>query len=239
MTTYAEPIELLKSHLALSGLNLEESQWQKLTAYCQELAEYNLKVNLVGNTSPEILVGTHVLDGLTVARLINQEELTTGRLIDIGSGGGFPAMVLAIACPKLKVTMVESIGKKCRFLSEAADKLGLDAEVINGRAEELGHEPGYRGRFNLATARAVGTLKLTCELCQPFLKVGGLFIAQKTRQRVGEELAESQKLMTDLPFKLERTVEFEGELAEKLLLLIRKPGPTKAIYPRPWKKIQA
>ena len=149
-------------------------------------------------------------------------------------------MVLAIACPELTVTMVDSIGKKCRFLSEVSDTLNLRTQVINGRAEELGHESSKRGHFDLATARAVATLKVTMELCQPFLKVGGLYIAQKTRSRIDQELAESQFLMRDLPCRLERTVTFsESDLSENLVLVMRKDEPTKAKYPRSWKQIQA
>lgn len=239
-TTFTEPLIELKKHSALTGLKLEDSQWIKLSDFCQELAAYNEKVNLVGNASPEILVGTHLLDGLTVAKLIYQEGLEQGRLIDIGSGGGLPAMILAIACPKLRVTMVDSVGKKCRFLSEAGINLNLDIEVINGRAEELAHLPIHRARFDLATARAVGTLKLTMELCQPFLKVGGAFIAQKTHSRIEEELTQAKFLMADLPLTVEKTIEFsQGDLADKLMLLMRKNAPTKSKYPRSWKEIQA
>jgi 16S rRNA (guanine527-N7)-methyltransferase len=239
---YKQSLEKLASHPALAGLELSSGQWDKLEQFCLFLADYNEKVNLVSNTSAEVLVNRHVLDGLTVAANIHQSKMTSGSLIDIGSGGGLPAMIVAIACPDLQVTMVDSVGKKVKFLEEASNHLGLTLNRgISGRAEELARVKGERESYDLATARAVGTLTLTLELCLPFLKRNGLYLAQKTTSRLDQELVEAKAMMRELECRVEQTKTFENMpgVEESVILLIRKLDRTPHYYPRPWAKIKA
>lgn len=239
---FKQALEKLATHPALAGLELSSGQWSKLEQFCLFLADYNEKVNLVANTSPEVLVNRHVLDGLTVATNIHQSKMTRGSLIDIGSGGGLPAMIVAIACPELQVTMVDSVGKKVKFLEEASIHLGLDLNRgIAGRAEELARVKGERESYDLATARAVGTLNLTLELCLPFLKRNGIYMAQKTTGRLEQELVEAKAMMRELECRVEQTKTFENMpgVEESVILLIRKLDKTPHYYPRPWAKIKA
>ncbi|CAN5392817.1 16S rRNA (guanine(527)-N(7))-methyltransferase RsmG [soil metagenome] len=237
-----EPLlKLLRTHPALDGLTLAEDRWQLLDQFCRILAAYNEKVNLVANTTPEVLVNRHILDGLTVASNIYKSKMTSGKLIDIGSGGGLPAMVIAIACPDLAVTMVDSVGKKVKFLNDASHELGLiNNTAFAARAEELARVKGERASYDLVTARAVGTLTLTIELCLPFLKRNGLYLAQKTTSRLEEELKDAKAMMRELECRVEQTKLFTGMpgVEDSVILLIRKIETTPHYYPRPWAKIK-
>ena len=239
---YEPLLTLLRTHPALDGLNLPEDRWSLLSQFCRILASYNEKVNLVANTTPEVLVNRHILDGLTVACNIHQSKMTKGKLIDIGSGGGLPAMVIAIACPDLAVTMVDSVGKKVKFLNDASQELGLvNNTAYSARAEELARVKGERASYDLVTARAVGTLTLTIELCLPFLKRNGLYLAQKTTSRLEEELKDAKAIMRELECRVEQTKLFTGMpgVEDSVILLIRKIESTPHYYPRPWAKIKA
>jgi len=231
----------LEGHPAISGLELSGGQWDLLDKFCCFLAAYNEKVNLVSNASPEILVGRHILDGLTVAANIYQSKMSRGKLVDIGSGGGLPAIIVAICCPDLAVTMVDSVGKKVNFLNEAVHHLDLNARALVGRAEELGREKGERASYDLVTARAVGTLALTIELCLPLLKRNGIYLAQKTNGRLELELKEAKSMMRELECRVEQTKTFAGMpgVEDSVILIIRKIEATPHYYPRPWAKIKA
>ncbi len=239
---FKQALAKLEGHPALNGLDLSVQQWEQLDKFCRFLAAYNEKVNLVSNTSAEILVGRHILDGLTVAANIYLSKMASGkRLIDIGSGGGLPAMVIAIACPELEVTMVDSVGKKVHFLAEAGAHLGLTTRALVARAEELARERDERASYDLATARAVGTLELTIELCLPFLKRNGIYLAQKTTGRLEQELKEAKAMMRELECRVEQTKTFAEMpgVEESVILVIRKIDTTPHYYPRPWAKIKA
>ncbi|OPZ89689.1 MAG: Ribosomal RNA small subunit methyltransferase G [bacterium ADurb.Bin425] len=232
----------------LAELELTQDMIAALEQFAAFLFEYNQKVNLVGSKDLLSLVQRHFLDGFTVAKAIktikiNKEAaLGGGTLIDIGSGGGLPGMILALSLPWLKVTLVDAIGKKCKFLEEAAQHLGLDQNkisVITGRAEEMGHQVRFREQFDFATARAVASLRMTAELVSPFLKLDGHYLAQKTKAKEEEESREAALLLTEL--KLEQvgriSLEHLDTIAESVILDYRKVGALKSDYPRAWKKI--
>jgi 16S rRNA (guanine527-N7)-methyltransferase len=153
-----------------------------------------------------------------------------------------PGLIVALALKDLKVTLVDSIGKKCKFLDEAVAAFNLEkrVEVINGRAEEMGQLKQYREKFDVGTARAVGTLMLTMELVVPLLKVQGYFIAQKTHSRIKEEIEESKiiALALKLMSRQSKTFEIDG-LKDNLLVTWQKTGITARTFPRSWKEIQA
>jgi 16S rRNA (guanine527-N7)-methyltransferase len=232
----------------LAELELTQDMIAALEQFAAFLFEYNQKVNLVGSKDLLSLVQRHFLDGFTVAKAIKtikikkEAALGGGTLIDIGSGGGLPGMILALSLPWLKVTLVDAIGKKCKFLEEAAQHLGLDQNkisVITGRAEEMGHQVRFREQFDFATARAVASLRMTAELVSPFLKLDGHYLAQKTKAKEEEESKEAALLLTEL--KLEQvgriSLEHLDTIAESVILDYRKVGALKSDYPRAWKKI--
>ncbi len=218
-------------------------------------------MNLIGPATESELATRHFLDSLaplmykpeSVAISKNVPRGTffeTGcgfgddfpSLIDVGTGAGFPGMVLAIALPRLRVTLCDSLAKRTAFLSRVAETLDLpNVEVITARAEELGHSD-RRESFDFATARAVTATRALCELCLPLLRVGGTLLAYKTA-RAADEIAEAstaaKKLGGSLLDPFDYTlVDSHGEPALMRLQPVQKAAPTPAAYPRPWGKIK-
>ncbi|MBX9938194.1 MAG: 16S rRNA (guanine(527)-N(7))-methyltransferase RsmG [Candidatus Obscuribacterales bacterium] len=242
---------------ALAELELTQDMIAALERFAAFLFEYNQKVNLVGSKDLLSLVQRHFLDGFTVASAIKTIQITNksekpdsetenspsaAKLIDIGSGGGLPGMILALSLPWLNVTLVDAIGKKCKFLEEATKHLGLDQNnisVITGRAEEMGHQVRFREQFDYATARAVGSLRMTAELVSPFLKLDGHYLAQKTKTKEEEESREAALLLTELQLKQVRRISLEHleNIAESVILDYRKVGALGKDYPRAWKRM--
>ncbi|MDQ6671774.1 MAG: 16S rRNA (guanine(527)-N(7))-methyltransferase RsmG, partial [Chloroflexota bacterium] len=164
-------------------IKLSDAQLARLDQFGAALREGNRRVNLTRITDPADIETRHFLDSLSAAmplldRLRANEPL---RLVDIGSGGGMPGLPLKIAFPQLRVTLVESIGKKAAFLKETVEQLGLrDVEVVADRAETAARNPAHRDAYDWASARAVGSLPVVIELCAPFLAPGGLLVAQRS-----------------------------------------------------------
>ena len=152
-------------------------------------------------------------------------------LIDIGSGGGFPAIPIKIVKEDIKLTMLEATGKKCEFLKTVVKELGLNnVTVINGRAEDLAKKEEYREKFDVCTARAVARLNSLCEYCMPFVKVNGTFVAYKGDSK--EEVVESQNAIKILGGKIKEVVEYNLDDASRSLVCIEKIKNTDKKYPR-------
>lgn len=173
-----EMIELESEARGLLNVSLSRRQLQDFEIYAGLLVDWNTRSNLTAITKPGDIAVKHFLDSLTC--LLAMGAPSTGRLIDVGSGAGFPGLPIKIACPQLRVTLVESTGKKVEFCQRVVDDLGLkDVEVIHGRGEEVGHRGSHREAYDWAVARAVATLPVLVEYLLPFVRVGGLAIAQK------------------------------------------------------------
>lgn len=226
------------------GVALTPEQVSALGVFCLEIIDYSKHTNLVGKAELSVLLQDHVLDSLALVPLIrNATDNNPVRLIDIGSGGGFPALVLAIAIPSLKVTAVEALGKKCRFLEEAAKKLGLEGRFVVEcqRAEDLGHERNFRESFHFGTARAVGTFDLSAELVMPLLKMKGKFLAQKSEAQREDEVRRAEGCLSKLGGKLCDVKDLDETILGKsrIVLVAEKIRPCEATYPRPWPKIKS
>lgn len=233
------------------GLDIDDQALSNLDLFCQSLLAYNRHTNLVSRNDLEWLVDEHVLDSLTVAARI--EAIRSGNtdanrwrdgisLIDVGSGGGFPGAIIAIVLPTVKVTCVDSVGKKTRFLSEAATQLAINDRLlaVTGRAEELGHDRAYRARFGFATCRAVAALPVVVELAVPFLKEGGIFLAQKSSHQFDRELEAARVIMSETGSRLRDILALNPDQAggrARLIAAIEKQKATPERYPRPWKII--
>jgi 16S rRNA (guanine527-N7)-methyltransferase len=224
-------------------LEISGPQKEQFATYLEHLYKTNMVMNLVSDASPGLVARRHILDSLTLlpamAEYLGTDALglqkTALTLVDIGSGAGFPALALAIALPNLKVTMVESIGKKCHFLSECVEKLALAerVQVINCRAEELGQESAFRQHFDLATARAVSSADIVLELTLPMLKNGGMVLLQKTKSQVAEECKRLDKCLPVLGAKLlSLSAAKSSELPEHVIIGVEKVKATPAQYPR-------
>lgn len=171
------PIELIIPTLKERGIEIDETAAKRLDRYAEMLVEWNEKINLTAITDPEGVVIKHFLD---CALLLCHADLPEGaRVIDVGTGAGFPGMVLKILRPDIKLTLLDGLNKRLIFLGEVLRELGLDAETVHLRAEEAGKKAEFRESFDLVTARAVAELRTLYEYCLPLVKIGGIFVAMK------------------------------------------------------------
>ncbi len=196
-----------------------------------ELIAYNEKVNLTRLTEPEDYLYRHILDSLTLLPLIPEGA----SVADVGSGPGFPALPLAMARPDLTVTAIESVGKKCRFMEEVSENLGLGQrfKVLNERSETVGQDPKYREQFDVVTARGLAKLPLLLELCVPLAKVDGMLLSMKGTNTYQEEMNAAKKAFHVLKADMSGSFFFEHPRFEGfVLLMIDKQEPTPDKYPR-------
>lgn len=194
----------------------------------------NAVMNLTAVTDDAEAALRHFADSLELARL---PEFPAGRVIDVGTGAGFPGVPLALARADLSVTLADSLNKRVAFLEEACAELGLGCECIHARAEELSLEKSRRDSYDAAVSRAVAQLNVLCELCLPFVKVGGVFLAMKSEE-CDEEINAAKSAVKKLGGQIERVAEYElGGVARKIVI-VRKKEPTPPGYPRRFAKIQ-
>ena len=212
------------------GVTINDAQTDQFQRFYTHLIEVNRTTNLTRITALEDFLYRHLLDSLTLTPMIPPNAT----LADIGSGAGFPAIPLAIVRPDLQITAVESVGKKCAFMAEAAQQLQLSGFTVrNQRSETLGQDPQTRARFDVVTARAVSGLPVLLELCLPLLKTGGHLLAMKGLSYEAE-LDASQNALKVLGGKLQQVKTFEHPtLSGARLLVFEKVKATPAQYPRP------
>ncbi len=214
------------------GINLTNEQLKKFEKYYDLLIEYNQKFNITAITEREEVYIKHFVDSLFAKDL-----LKCGKLLDVGSGGGFPAIPLKIFNEELNVTMLEATGKKCEFLNVVIKELGLkNIKVINGRAEEYAFNLEFREKFDYCTARAVARLNMLSEYCIPFVKKGGKFISLKGDAE--SEIEEAKNAIKILGGKIVKQNVFELEGAKRNIIEIQKIYLTEKKYPRSNGKIK-
>ncbi len=227
----------LRTGFSALGLSPDDKAIQLLELYAQRLLEKNQRMNLTTILEPLAIAELHFLD---CAALLAFRDLKGKSLIDVGTGAGFPGVVLKILEPSLQLTLLDSLGKRLSWLEELCGELGLkDIQFINGRAEEVAHDPAIREQFDFATARAVAPLSQLCELCLPFVAPGGEFLAMKAAE-AETELTAALPMLARLGGgepKLERyALPLTG--VSRSLILVPKAEETPAKYPRAWSKIK-
>jgi 16S rRNA (guanine527-N7)-methyltransferase len=225
-------VELLARGASRLGITLTKDQLEKLRTYCDELIEWNQRFNLTAIAERDQIQLKHFLDSLTV--LLVWRGAPSSSVIDVGAGAGFPSIPLKIACPRLRLTLVEATGKKADFLQHIIQVLNLDqTEAVHARAEDLGHDSTHRERYDLVLARAVAALPELLEYGIPFATLGGIMIAHKGAS-APQEAHDSGMALSVLGGQLERLVpvELPGVTEERQLVLIRKVARTPANYPR-------
>jgi 16S rRNA (guanine527-N7)-methyltransferase len=194
----APPPAEFAAEAAALGVELEPGDVERLHGYLRRLFAANATMNLTAIRDPIEAWSRHVLDALTLVGPIASATVAAGerlRVLDLGSGGGVPGLVLACVMPEVEFTLVEATGKKARFLAETATSLGLaNVEVLAERAETLGHDPWLRGSRDVVVARAVGPLRVLLELAVPLLRVGGTLLAVKG-ERAPTEIAEAKRAL--------------------------------------------
>ena len=159
------------------GLTLDKTTIDRLNTYGNLLVEWNEKMNLTAITQPEEVLYKHFLDCLLFFKNVKVPQ--NAKVIDVGTGAGFPGMVLKIARPDIELTLMDGLNKRLTFLNAVLDELKLEAETVHMRAEDGGKNPAYREKYDIACARAVANLPVLCEYCIPFVKLGGQFVAMK------------------------------------------------------------
>ena len=211
------------------NIELDADKLNKLERYYELLVEWNEKMNLTGITEKSQVYLKHFYDSLTLNTIVNLKQDLS--LVDIGTGAGFPGLVLKIVFPNLKITLIDSLNKRIEFLKEVIKELGLkDIETIHARSEEYGIK--NREKFDIATARAVAPLNILLEYSIPMLKVDGFFVPMKAN--IFQEILESQNALKSLDSEIIGQIEFElpKELSKRTLIKIRKNKSTKKIFPR-------
>ena len=217
------------------GISADANAISRFRVYFEYLEEINKVMNLTAISGEEDVVRLHFLD---CAAVLREADVKNKRIIDVGTGAGFPGLALKIVCPDMKLTLLDSLDKRINFLKDTCAKLGFDdVECIHARAEEAPKE--YRESFDFAFSRAVARLNLLCELCLPMVKVGGTFMAMKGPD-FEEELNEAKKSISLLGGKVEKCVTYtipDTDVTHSLLV-IRKLKPTPPKYPRRWAQIK-
>lgn len=216
------------------GIEINDKQINDLNTFYKMLIEYNIHTNLTRITEEKEVYLKHFYDSLTISKAI---ELDNQSILDVGTGAGFPGLVLKIIFPKLKVTLIDSLNKRINFLNLVIEKLNLNnVEAIHIRAEE--YVLNNREKYDIVTSRAVANLNMLSELCIPYVKVGGYFIAMKAEAK--NELAESKKAIETLGGVLKETIIFKlpFDAGNRTLIKIEKVTETINKYPRKFSEIK-
>ena len=223
--------QTLSAGLPIVGLELEDGVQEKLCAFGRAMVKQNEVMNLTGITDDKGVANLHLLDSLTVMACADLQGKT---LIDVGCGAGFPGVPLAIASGA-KVTLLDSLGKRMKWLEEILPQLGIEAECVTARAEEA--VATRRESYDFATSRAVARLNILLELTAPYVKVGGAVLAMKGAL-AKEELAEAASAIKKLGLKLEEVKEFPIDGTNHAVIVLRKIAPTPKQFPRRFAKIK-
>ncbi len=216
------------------GLSLSSGQRERLQTYYQELSCWNQRMNLTAIVDYDEVLVKHFLDSFTVSLVLPEDVKSHGRLMDVGSGGGFPGIPLKVLYPHMGLTLLDSVGKKTRFLQHLVETLGLDnVEVCTGRAEELAHRPHLREGFDVVVSRGVATMRVLMELTLPYCRVGGRVVTMK-KGDIEQELGNAGHAMEVLGGRLRkvREVDVEGLRDSRSLVVVEKITLTPAKFPR-------
>ncbi len=212
------------------GVRFSVEQIEQFYKYMNLLIEWNEKMNLTAITEPKEIILKHFIDSITILKYIDDNS----KLVDVGTGAGFPGVPLSIMNPTLKITLVDSLNKRLIFLQEVVKELNLkNIEIVHARAEEFGQNKNYREKFDIATSRAVANLATLSEYLVPLVKIDGKIISMKA-SNAKEEINDAKKAIEVLGGKIEKIEEFDLPESDigRTIIIIDKNKCTPAIYPR-------
>lgn len=230
--------ELFKSGIEELSAEVSQKQIEQFAEYSELLVEWNEKMNLTAVTDPDGIAIKHFLDSVLPIYHIDFSECES--IADIGTGAGFPGIPLKIMMPEKNLYLIDSLNKRINFLKEVTSKLGLSkVECIHGRAEEMGKNKAYREKYDAVVSRAVANMRVLCEYCLPFVKVGGMFVALKA-EKAEEELKEAKPMIGTLGGKVEAIIDAPLPMTDmtRKLIVVRKTEPTPSKFPRRADKIK-
>lgn len=233
-------MELLQKTAKIFGINLSKEQLEKFEIYMNYLLEYNSHTNLTAIKNPEDIIIKHFLDSIIITNYFdNFENNNNLKVIDIGTGAGFPGIPVKILCPDINITLLDSLHKRTVFLNNILEKINLQAEVIHDRAEILGKNKNYREKYNIVLSRAVAPLNILAEYCLPYIKISGMFLALKG-PNISDEIENSQSQIKVLGGALEKVCNLELPLNKgtRTVIITRKIKSTPGEYPRSQSKIK-
>ena len=230
--------ELLISGLSALGIEPEEERLCRFADYSALLKEWNQKMNLTAVCDDDGISVKHFLD--SVLPLASVELPQNAAVLDLGTGAGFPGIPVKILRPDLRLTLMDALQKRIRFLQEVCDKLGFaDVALVHGRAEDCGKQAIYREQFDCVLSRAVANMTVLCEYCLPFVKVGGMFLALKS-ESAEEEVTVAKPMIGNLGGTVEDIISAplpESDILRKIVV-VRKTSPTPKQFPRRANKIK-
>lgn len=227
----------LKQALDEMNIDISQNNLRKFEAYYELLTEWNKKINLTAITEPYGVAVKHFADSLSVLKYVDIQK--NARVIDIGTGAGFPGLPIKTVREDLNLTLLDSLNKRLVFLQSVCEELDLKAELVHGRAEEVSKKAEFREKYDLAFSRAVAQLNVLCELCLPYVKKGGKFIAMKG-PGAQEEIRNAENAVRLLGGKTEEVKEFTlPDNSGRTLVIIEKIKETPEKYPRQSAKIKA
>ncbi len=227
--------ETLRAWTDGNGISISGTQLERFEIYAELLVEWNRKINLTAITEPKEIAVKHFIDSLTVLKSCDIGKHS--KMIDVGTGAGFPSIPLKILRDDIQLTLLDSLNKRLIFLNDLCSKIGIDAETVHARAEDAGRDPSHREKYDIAVSRAVANMPSLCEYCLPLVRVGGMFAAMK-----GKDGSSELKMA-------ERSVELLGGKCdggkyfvlpgggERMVFVIEKLKHTPSEYPRKGVKI--
>ena len=224
--------QILKDGCSQIGFHMDDKAIQQFMIYKDLLLEWNQKMNLTAITEEKEVIIKHFIDSISCTKI--KELKNSGKIIDVGTGAGFPGIPLKVIYPDLKLTLLDSLNKRINFLKEVCFQLELpDVEFVHGRAEDYGQDKNYREVYDYAVARAVAPLNVLVEYCLPFVKVGGYFICQKG-PALDEELLEAEKSIKIIGGKVadKKSISLPYTEITHNILVIEKIKETSTKYPR-------
>lgn len=221
---------LLKSEAEKLGIFLDETALNRFDKYAEMLIETNKTLNLTAITEPNEIVYKHFIDSLTLLAVVDLKE--NSKVIDVGTGAGFPGVVLLIARPDINITLMDGTNKRLNFISQVLKELDLKAEILHMRAELAGKDTKYREQYDLVTARAVANMNTLSEYCLPFARVGGIFAPMKAA-KADEELESAKIAVKTLGGKIKDIKHLNIEnCGERTIIITEKISQTSPKYPR-------